>query len=467
MTKEINKEELLVQQEYIEKVKAINAKREQMPLAHVHSFGCQQNVSDGEKIKGMLAQMGYGFTPETAFADLILFNTCAVRENAEDRVFGNIGALKKLKEKNRNLIIAVGGCMVQQEHIAQRMRKSFPQVDIIFGTHVMHTLPQMIYEKLSENRRTLSIPESDGVIAEGLPVIRESKVKASVPIMYGCNNFCSYCIVPYVRGRERSRDPERIIDEVRELVADGFREITLLGQNVNSYGKDLGTGYDFADLLTDLDKIEGDYLLRFMSSQPKDASHKLIDTIAAQPKLCKHLHLPVQCGSDELLKKMNRHYTIGQYMELIEYARKKVPGITFSSDIIVGFPGETEEDFQDTLELVKKVGYMQLFTFIYSKRTGTKAAELPDPTPRKEKTDRMTRLLATQDEIAMALVKAQVGQTVRVLVEGFGRNEGTLSGRLDNNLTVEFAADPALLGSYATVHLTGARATVLLGEVEA
>lgn len=273
LTKEINKEELLIQQEYIEKVKAINAKREQMPLAHVHSFGCQQNVSDGEKIKGMLAQMGYGFTPETAFADLILFNTCAVRENAEDRVFGNIGALKKLKEKNRNLIIAVGGCMVQQEHIAQRMRKSFPQVDIIFGTHVMHTLPQMIYEKLSENRRTLSIPESDGVIAEGLPVIRESKVKASVPIMYGCNNFCTYCIVPFVRGRERSRRPEEVIAEVKGLINDGYKEILLLGQNVNSYGKEYDFG--FAKLLSELDKIPGKYKLSFMTSHPKDCTHEL------------------------------------------------------------------------------------------------------------------------------------------------------------------------------------------------
>ena len=256
-------------------------------------------------------------------------------------------------------------------------------------------------------------------------------------------------------------------NEVMQDISVKDTEITLLGQNVNSYGKGLEEQIDFSDLLNLLCTVPGDYHIRFMTSHPKDASHKLIDTIAAQPKLCKHLHLPVQCGSDRLLQQMNRHYTVEQYLELIDYARKTVPGITFSSDIIVGFPGETEEDFVKTLELVRKVGYMQLFTFIYSKRTGTKAAEMPDPTPRKEKTDRMTRLLATQDEIAMALVKAQVGQTVRVLVEGFGRNEGTLSGRLDNNLTVEFAADPALLGSYATVHLTGARATVLLGEVEA
>ena len=283
--------------------------------------------------------------------------------------------------------------------------------------------------------------------------------------MQGCDNFCTYCIVPYVRGREKSRKPGDILAEFRGLVEAGYKEITLLGQNVNSYGKGLEEKVDFSDLLNLLCTVPGDYHIRFMTSHPKDASHKLIDTIAAQPKLCKHLHLPVQCGSDELLKKMNRHYTVEQYMELIEYARKTVPGITFSSDIIVGFPGETEADFVKTLELVQKVGYMQLFTFIYSKRTGTKAAEMPDPTPRKEKTDRMTRLLKLQDEIAMSLVKAQVGQTVKVLVEGFGRSEGSLSGRLDNNLTVEFAADASLMGSYANVHLTGARATVLLGEL--
>ena len=309
-------------------------------------------------------------------------------------------------------------------------------------------------------------PAQRPVIVENIPIRRESEFRAWLPIMYGCNNFCTYCIVPYVRGREKSRKPGDIMAEFRGLVEAGYKEITLLGQNVNSYGKGLEEKVDFADLLNLLCAVPGDYQIRFMTSHPKAASHKLIDTIAAQPHLCKHLHLPVQCGSDELLKKMNRHYTIGQYMELIEYARKKVPGITFSSDIIVGFPGETEEDFQDTLELVKKVGYMQLFTFLYYKRTGTKAAEMRDPTPRAEKTDRMTRLLKVQDEIAMDLVRQQVGQTVRVLVEGYGRSDGTLSGRLDNNLTVEFAADPALMGSYAQVHLTGARATVLLGELE-
>ena len=407
------------------------------PLAFVHSYGCQQNVNDGERIKGVLVDIGYGLCDKPEDADLILFNTCAVREHAEQRVFGNVGALKGLKEKKPGLIV-----------------------------DGIDTLPQLIAQKLQKHKRVLLDPAQRPVIVENIPIRRESEFRAWLPIMYGCDNFCTYCIVPYVRGREKSRKPGDILAEFRGLVEAGYKEITLLGQNVNSYGKGLEEQVDFADLLNLLCAVPGDYQIRFMTSHPKDASHKLIDTIAAQPHLCKHLHLPVQCGSDELLKKMNRHYTIGQYMELIEYARKKVPGITFSSDIIVGFPGETEEDFQDTLELVKKVGYMQLFTFIYSKRTGTKAAEMPDPTPRAEKTDRMTRLLKVQDEIAMDLVRQQVGQTVRVLVEGYGRSDGTLSGRLDNNLTVEFAADPALMGSYAQVHLTGARATVLLGELE-
>lgn len=436
------------------------------PLAHIHSYGCQQNVSDGEKIKGMLAEIGYDFTERREEADLVIYNTCAVREHAEQRVFGNVGALKGLKEKKRGLMIGLCGCMANQKHVVEKLRKSYPYVDLVFGVDGIDTLPQLIAQKLQKHKRVLMEPAQRPVIVENIPIRRESEFRAWLPIMYGCDNFCTYCIVPYVRGREKSRKPGDILAEFRGLVEAGYKEITLLGQNVNSYGKGLEEQVDFADLLNLLCAVPGDYQIRFMTSHPKDASHKLIDTIAAQPHLCKHLHLPVQCGSDELLKKMNRHYTIGQYMELIEYARKKVPGITFSSDIIVGFPGETEEDFQDTLELVKKVGYMQLFTFIYSKRTGTKAAEMPDPTPRAEKTDRMTRLLKVQDEIAMDLVRQQVGQTVRVLVEGYGRSDGTLSGRLDNNLTVEFAADPALMGSYAQVHLTGARATVLLGELE-
>ena len=436
------------------------------PLAYVHSYGCQQNVNDGERIKGVLTDIGYGLCDAPEQADLILFNTCAVREHAEQRVFGNVGALKGLKEKKPGLISGLCGCMANQTHVVEKLRRSYPYVDLVFGVDGIDTLPQLLAQKLRTHKRVLLQPAQRPVIVENIPIRRESEFRAWLPIMYGCDNFCTYCIVPYVRGREKSRRPEDILAEFRGLVQAGYKEITLLGQNVNSYGKGLEEQIDFSDLLNLLCSVPGDYHIRFMTSHPKDASHKLIDTIAAQPKLCKHLHLPVQCGSDRVLAQMNRRYTVEQYMELIEYARSRVSGITFSSDIIVGFPGETEEDFQGTLDLVKKVGYMQLFTFIYSKRTGTKAADMPDETPRSEKTDRMARLLKTQDEIAMGLVKAQVGQTVRVLVEGFGRAEGTLTGRLDNNLTVEFAADPALLGQYAKVKLTSARATVLLGQLE-
>ena len=434
------------------------------PMAYVHSYGCQQNVNDGERIKGVLVDIGYGLCDKPEDADLILFNTCAVREHAEQRVFGNVGALKGLKEKKPGLIIGLCGCMANQKHVVEKLRQSYPYVDLVFGVDGIDTLPGLIARKLEKHKRILLEPAQRPVIVENLPIRRESEFRAWLPIMYGCDNFCTYCIVPYVRGREKSRRPGDILAEFRGLIAAGYKEITLLGQNVNSYGKGLEESIDFADLLNLLCSVPGDYQIRFMTSHPKDASRKLIDTIAAQPHLCKHLHLPVQCGSDRLLARMNRHYTVEHYLELIEYARARVPGITFSSDIIVGFPGETEEDFQRTLDLVRKVGYMQLFTFIYSKREGTPAATYPDATTRQEKTDRMSRLLAVQDEIAMGLVRAQVGQTVRVLVEGYGRLEGTLSGRLDNNLTVEFPADASLMGQYVMVHLTDARATVLLGE---
>lgn len=436
------------------------------PLAYIHSYGCQQNVSDGERIKGVLMDIGFGLCDSPENADLVLFNTCAVREHAEQRVLGNVGALKPLKEKKPGMIIGLCGCMANQQQVVDKIRKSYPYVDLVFGVDGIDTLPALLAQKLQQKKRILMDPAQRPVIVEQMPVCRDSKFRAWLPIMYGCDNFCTYCIVPYVRGREKSRRSADILAEFKQLVAAGYKEITLLGQNVNSYGKGLDEDIDFSDLLNLLCAVPGDYQIRFMTSHPKDASRKLIDTIAAQPHLCKHLHLPVQCGSNRVLQEMNRRYTVEQYLELVEYARQRVPGITFSSDIIVGFPGETEEDFHGTIELVKKVGYMQLFTFIYSKRTGTKAAEMEDPTPRKEKTDRMQRLLDVQEKIAMDLIHQQVGQTVRVLVEGFGRAEGNLVGRLDNNLTVEFAADESLIGSYANVKLTDSRATVLLGELD-
>ena len=420
------------------------------PLAFVHSYGCQQNVNDGERIKGVLMDIGYGLCDKPEDADLILFNTCAVREHAEQRVFGNVGALKGLKEKKHGLIIGLCGCMANQKHVVEKLRQSYPYVDLVFGVDGIDTLPQLIAQKLQKHKRVLMEPAQRPVIVENIPIRRESEFRAWLPIMYGCDNFCTYCIVPYVRGREKSRKPGDILAEFKSLVEAGYKEITLLGQNVNSYGKGLEEQVDFSDLLNLLCTVPGDYHIRFMTSHPKDASRKLIDTIAAQEHLCKHIHLPVQSGSDRLLKEMNRHYNVAQYMDLIRYAKEKIPGVTFSSDIIVGFPGETEEDFAATLDLIREVGYMQLFTFIYSKRAGTPAAKLPDPTTHAEKAARMDRLLKTQEEFAFAATAAMAGRTVRVLVEAAGRNEGTVNGRLDNNLVVEFKAPKVLSASGST-----------------
>ena len=435
------------------------------PMAYVHSFGCQQNVNDGEKICGVLQDVGFGLTDTLEQADLILFNTCAVREHAEQRVFGNVGALKQLKARNPKLVIGVCGCMAQQPRIVDKLRRSYPYVDLVFGVDGIDRLPAMLAERFRKGRRYLEEPRTRNAVVEDLPIRRDSGFRAWLPIMYGCDNFCTYCIVPYVRGRERSREPDAILAEFRGLVQAGYKEITLLGQNVNSYGKGLENPIDFADLLNLLCRVPGDYQIRFMTSHPKDASPKLIDTIAAQPNICKHIHLPVQCGSDRLLKLMNRHYTVAQYRQLIDYARAKIPGVTFSSDIIVGFPGETEEDFLGTLDLVEGVGYMQLFTFIYSRREGTPAADMEDPTPRAEKTARMERLLKVQERHSHAAVAALVGRTVRVLVEGAGRTPGTLNGRLDNNLVVEFPAPESRIGQWARVELTGARAAMLTGRL--
>ena len=445
--------------------KTLAAYYETPPLAYVRSYGCQQNVNDGEKIRGVLQDIGYGLCDTVEHADLILFNTCAVREHAEQRVFGNVGALKKLKEQNPRLMIGICGCMAQQPHIVEKLRQSYPYVDLVFGVDGIDRLPAMLAERVRRGKRYLETPTERNAVVEEMPIRRDSGFRAWLPIMYGCDNFCTYCIVPYVRGRERSREPAAILAEFKQLVAQGYKEITLLGQNVNSYGKGLDEKVDFSDLLNLLCAVPGDYQIRFMTSHPKDASHKLIDTIAAQPHQCKHIHLPVQSGSDRLLQQMNRHYNVGQYKELISYAREKIPGVTFSSDIIVGFPGETEQDFEATLELVREVGYMQLFTFIYSKRIGTPAAKMPDPTTHAEKAARMERLLRTQDEFAFAATAAMKGQTVRVLVEAAGRTPGTVNGRLDNNLVVEFAAPETLIGQWAQVHLTGSRAALLTGEL--
>ena len=434
------------------------------PTAFVHSFGCQQNVNDGEKILGVLVNAGYGRAAAPEEADLIIFNTCAVREHAEQRVFGNVGALKKLKEQNPKLMIAVCGCMAQQKQIVEKFKASYPFVDIVFGVNAIDTLPQLIAQRITGHKRVMQMPVERTEIVEEMPIQRGSSFRAWLPIMYGCDNFCTYCIVPYVRGRERSRKSADILAEFRQLLAEGYRDITLLGQNVNSYGKGLEEGLDFADLLAMLDKEPGDYRIRFMTSHPKDATKKLIDTIAEGTHISHHLHLPVQSGSNEILEKMNRRYTVESYLALMDYAKERVPDMTYSSDIIVGFPGETEEDFEKTMELIRRVEYMQLFTFIYSKRSGTKAAEMPDGTPHEEKAARIGKIVALQDEIVTRLTGALVGSVQRVLVEGAGRTPGVLTGRLDNNMIVEFSEE-APLGQFADVRITGAKGAVLKGEL--
>ncbi len=456
-------------QNTIERVRLLLQERygDRIPLALVHTYGCQQNVSDGERLKGLLALMGYGFCERPEEAELILYNTCAVRENAEDRVFGNVGALKGAKRRNPGLIIGLCGCMVQQEHIAEKLKKSYPYVDLVFGTHVLSQLPEMLLQLLGEKRRVFNLSQEDAAIPEGLPIRRDPGVKAFLPVMYGCDNFCSYCVVPYVRGRERSRKPADILAEFRELLAAGYKDITLLGQNVNSYGRGLEEEISFAGLLRLLNKEEGDFRLRFMTSHPKDATFALIDTMAQCEKVCKHFHLPVQSGSDRILREMNRRYTTADYLRLIAYARERLPGITFTTDIIVGFPGETEEDFEQTLALLKRVRYDSIFSFIYSKRVGTRAASMEDPTPPEEKSRRFQRLLEVQREIGAELLESRVGSVCRVLAEGPGRSgEGWLTGRNEDNLIVDFPGGPELVGQFVTVRIEKALSWALQGRVQ-
>lgn len=464
---QVPQQQLLQQKDYAEQVRALLEELYPVPpLAYVHSYGCQGNVSDGEKLKGMLADMGYGFCDQAEQADLVLFNTCAIRENAEDRIFGNVGALKRWKAQSPKHKLLLCGCMMQQPHIVEKLKQSYPYVDLIFGTHVIHQLPELLLSVLQQHKRVFYTPESDGVIAEGLPIRRDGTLKAWVPIMYGCNNFCTYCIVPYVKGRERSRQPEAILAEVRQLVEQGYKEITLLGQNVNSYGKTLEHPISFAQLLTQIDAIPGDFRIRFMTSHPKDATKELFDVMAKSQRICHHLHLPVQCGSDRILQAMNRRYTVKQYLGLIDYARSVMPDISFTTDIIVGFPGETLEDFQGTMELLKKVRYDSLFSFIYSKRVGTKAASMPDDTPHSVKSDRLQQLLALQRTIGEEVLSEYVGKTLRILVDGTGKSgEGYLTGRTDQYLIVDFPGDSALIGQFVTVKITKALNWALLGEL--
>ena len=435
------------------------------PLAFVHSYGCQQNVNDGERIKGVLVDIGYGLCDKPEDADLILFNTCAVREHAEQRVFGNVGALKGLKEKKPGLMIGLCGCMANQKHVVEKLRQSYPYVDLVFGVDGIDTLPQLIAQKLQKHKRVLLEPAQRPVIVENIPIRRESEFRAWLPIMYGCDNFCTYCIVPYVRGRERSREPEKIIEECRGLIAEGYKEITLLGQNVNSYGKDLGTDYDFADLLAAINAIPGDYWLRFMSSQPKDATNKLFDTMARCEHVAKQLHLPVQSGCDRVLEAMNRPYTRAKYEEMIAYARSVMPSMVLTSDVIIGFPGETEDEAMQTVDLVEKTQFDALFTFIFSPRPGTPAAKMDDPVSREEKQVWFEKLVDAQNAISAKKHAAYIGRTVKVLVDGESDDEAfPLAARTEGNRLVRMKGDKALIGTFAKAKITDSNTWALYGE---
>ena len=419
------------------------------PLAMVDTYGCQQNEADSEKLRGYLRAMGFDFTQDEFAADVVVMNTCAVREHAETRVFGNVGALTHTKARNPNQIIAVCGCMAQQAHVAEKLKKSYRIVDLVFGPHELWRFPELLRTVCTEHRRVFAIAPADGSVAEGIPQQRDGSVKAWLSIMYGCNNFCTYCIVPYVRGRERSRRPEEIEKELRELVAAGYKEITLLGQNVNSYGKDLGIDVDFADLLRRLNAVPGDFWLRFMTSHPKDASPKLFSAMAECDKVAKQLHLPFQSGSDEILHRMNRRYTAEHYKSLIADARSKMPDITLSSDIIVGFPGETDEDFEQTLKLVQDTRFDLLFTFLYSPRTGTPAASYEDNATPQDKQRRFERLLKAQDEIVAEKQAAYQGRKLRLLVDGNAKgSEYPFTARTEGNLLVCVRGDDIKIGEF-------------------
>ena len=453
------------QREFTQKIRALHEAREAHPTACVDTFGCQQNVADGQQLMGMLEEMGFTLVRDPAEADLALLNTCAVREHAEDRVFGNLGALSHAKKANPAMILGLCGCMAQEERVSKRVKQSYPYVNLVFGPQSMWRFPELLWQVYQGQKRVFSVAEEHGSIAEGLPIVREDGIKAWVSIMYGCNNFCSYCIVPYVRGRERSRDPQYVLQEVRELVAAGYKDITLLGQNVNSYGNDLDLDYHFPDLLEDIDKIPGEYLIRFMSSHPKDATNHLFDVMAKCSHVAKQLHLPFQSGNDRVLNEMNRRYTREKYLEEIRYAKSVMPGLVLTSDVIIGFPGETEAEAMDTVSLVEEVGFDALFTFIYSPRPGTKAAAMPDPATRAEKQKWFDKLLEVQNANSAKLHAAYVGKTVRVLVDGESDDENfPLASRTEGNRLVRLKGDKSLIGSFIDVKITDSNTWALYGK---
>ena len=450
---EIPEAELARQREICDKIReGLGGAR---PLAFVDTYGCQQNEADSEALRGYIELMGFGFTEDENEAELIVVNTCAVRGHAEMRVLGNVGALVHAKARNPRLIVAVCGCMVQQPHMAEKIKKSFRVVDLCFGPHELWRFPELYEWALRRRGRVFETSPCEGVVAEGLPVHRQGSVKAWLSIMYGCNNFCTYCIVPYVRGRERSRRPEDVVAEAKRLVAAGYKDITLLGQNVNSYGKDLGSDVDFADIIREINDIPGDFLIRFMTSHPRDATEKLFRTMAECEKCAKHIHLPVQSGSSRVLKAMNRHYDREKYLSLVDMARSYMPVLVLTTDIIVGFPGETAEDFEETMSLVERVRYDAMFTFIFSPREGTPAAAMPDPVSREEKQAWFDRLVETANAISGEKHREYIGKRLRVLVDGeTGRGEYKLSARTNGGRLVHLKGEPELVGSFIEAEIT-------------
>ena len=462
----IPEEQTLRQRDFEQKIKELHAQRGKPVRALVDTFGCQQNVADSQHIMGMLEAMGCTFVTAPEDADIVVLNTCAIRDHAEKRVYGTLGALTHTKKADPEQIICLCGCMAQRPEVAEKVRRSYRHVDLVFGPQALWKFPELLYQVYTRRGRVFSVEDEHGAIAEGMPVVREGRTRAWVSIMYGCNNFCSYCIVPYVRGRERSREPARIIEEVRQLAAEGYKEITLLGQNVNSYGKDLDTPWDFADLLSELDKIEGDYLLRFMSSQPKDASYKLFDTMARCKHVAKQLHLPVQSGCDRVLRAMNRPYDRAKYLDLITYARKVMPDLVLTSDVIIGFPGETEAEAMETVALVEEVRFDALFTFIFSPRPGTPAARMDDPVPRAEKQKWFDRLCDTQNRISEEIHAGYVGSTLRCLIDGQSDDSRwPLTARTAGGRLVHLVGDPAAVGTYRDVKITDSNTWALFGEL--
>ncbi|CDD16342.1 MAG: tRNA (N6-isopentenyl adenosine(37)-C2)-methylthiotransferase MiaB [Clostridia bacterium] len=457
------------QKEYIEEINKINLDKN--PKYIILTMGCQLNENDSEKLSGMIEKMGYTNTENIEEADLIVFNTCCVRENAEDKLFGKLGEAKKIKEK-RGTIIAIGGCMMQEKHIVDKLQKSYPFFDIVFGTHTLHKFPQDLYNVILNKKRIEDIIDIDGEIIEGLPIKRNDNIKASVTIMYGCNNFCSYCIVPYVRGRERSRKPEDIINEVRELADKGYKEITLLGQNVNSYMRNEVLENEnekitsFAKLLYAVNEIKGIERIRFISPHPKDFTEDVIDAIKKCDKVCKLIHLPLQSGNSRVLKEMNRKYTKQQYLELVEKMKKEIPNLTLSTDIIVGFPGETDEDFEDTLDVVKKVNFEQVYMFIYSRRVGTPADRMQNQVPEEQKHIRFEKLKKLVEEQIEEKNKKYINTIQKVLVEGKSKNnEDMLTGRTDSNKVVIFKGNDNLIGQIINLKIVSEHMWYLKGEV--